>query len=80
MRGTVLIVSKEPRLLETRDSLLRRAGCKTLLTDCLEEAVRIIEREKPDLIILCQSIGIAVQRRVSQELQREHASIRILCL
>jgi hypothetical protein len=80
MHGSVLLVSKEPHLLKMRDELLRRAGCKTFLTDCLERAERIIDSEKPDMIILCQSFGVAVQRRFTEKLQRQGIRIHVLCL
>jgi hypothetical protein len=80
MHGTVLLVSKEPHLLKMREELLRRAGCKTFLTDCLEQAEQIIDSEKPDMIILCQSFGVVVQRRFTEELQRQGIRIHVLCL
>jgi hypothetical protein len=80
MRGTVLLISHDPSLLETRGLVLKHAGYETVLTDSLEEAQSMILFRTPDLIILCQSLGASAQRRFIAELPKQRISGRVLCL
>lgn len=49
---TILIVDDDPVALELIDFLLRKSNYKTLLASKAQEALKILEKETPDLIIL----------------------------
>jgi DNA-binding response OmpR family regulator len=78
-KATILAVDDEPHVLKLVKANLESSGYKVLLTDNGEQAVEIIERELPDLVILDLMLpkmdGYAVCRRV-----REFSTVPIIML
>ena len=51
-RGKILIVEDEPEIAEMLEYALRRSGFTTVLAEDGLHACRLIERERPDLVLL----------------------------
>jgi len=80
MCRTVLLVSKDAGLLISRDLLLRHAGYRTILTSSFGGARWFTDTERPDLTILCRSLGVRAQRRFTEELQEQGFRAHVVCL
>ncbi len=82
MSSTILIVDDEEDLRRLVDFNLKAAGYKTLLAETGAEALRVIERQKPDLVILDLMLpdisGTDICRRL--KLQPETRNIPVLIL
>jgi DNA-binding response OmpR family regulator len=71
MDAKILIVDDDPLLLQLVEHILERDGCKTITAMDGEEALKKVETEKPDLVILDVMIpgidGLDVCRRLRSQ-------------
>jgi two-component system KDP operon response regulator KdpE len=79
MKATILAVDDEPRVLKLVQTNLELSGYKVLTAANGEEAVQMVEREQPDLVILDLMLpkmdGYAACRRI-----REFSSVPVIML
>jgi CheY-like chemotaxis protein len=72
MGRTILIVDDEPELVASCERLLRRAGHVPLHAHCGTEAMSLIDREQPDLVVtdlrLPKLDGMAVTRHARAQI------------
>ena len=52
MSGTICIVDDEPSILNTLSSILEDEGYQVMLAKTGEEALKVIQMEPPDVVIL----------------------------
>ena len=68
---TVLVVDDDPRIVQLLTSYLQRDGYKTLIAGDGEEALRVAQKQKPDLVLLDIMLpdkdGIEVCRTIRHE-------------
>jgi two-component system KDP operon response regulator KdpE len=79
LKATILAVDDEPRVLKLVKTNLESSGYKILTAADGEEAVQMVEREQPDLVILDLMLpkmdGYAVCRRI-----REFSAVPVIML
>lgn len=79
VKGTVLAVEDEPRVLKLLEANLKSSGYAVLTATDGEQALRTIEREMPDLVLLDLMLpkmdGYAVCRRI-----REFSAVPVIML
>lgn len=61
--ASLLIFGRDPRLLETREWVLKAAGHRVWTAANLSDVIDIASREKIDLLILCHTLSIEECRR-----------------
>ena len=78
-KATILAVDDEPHVLKLLKANLESSGYKVLLAEDGEKALRLVEREVPDLVILDLMLpkidGYAVCRRI-----REFSAVPVIML
>jgi len=79
IKGTVLAVDDEPRVMKLLEANLKSSGYSVLTAADGEEALQILEREMPDLVLLDLMLpkmdGYAVCRRI-----REFSAVPVIML
>jgi DNA-binding response OmpR family regulator len=79
IKGTVLAVDDEPRVMKLLEANLKSSGYSVLTAADGEEALQIFEREMPDLVLLDLMLpkmdGYAVCRRI-----REFSAVPVIML
>ncbi|MGD8472957.1 MAG: response regulator transcription factor [Anaerolineae bacterium] len=79
IKGTILAVDDEPRVMKLLEANLKSSGYSVLTAADGEEALQIIEREMPDLVLLDLMLpkmdGYAVCRRI-----REFSAVPVIML
>lgn len=79
IKGTILAVDDEPRVLKLLEANLKSSGYAVLTAADGEQALRIFEREMPDLVLLDLMLpkmdGYAVCRRI-----REFSAVPVIML
>ena len=79
---TVLIADDEPNIVLSLEYLLQRAGYRVVVARDGQEALDLVERESPDLVLLDVMLPKVSGFEVCQRLRdsRAHAATRVVML
>jgi two-component system alkaline phosphatase synthesis response regulator PhoP len=70
MTKTVMIVDDEPHMVELEKAVLEAEGFKTITANNGQEALRILEKAKPDLVLLDMMMPGMSGREVCEKIRK----------
>jgi DNA-binding response OmpR family regulator len=73
----ILLAGHDPRLLTTRAALLKKTGAEIVYCNS-SEALRILESERLDLVVLCHSLGADEAERIADRAHKRSGKTRVL--
>ena len=73
----ILLIGEDEFLLETRAAVLRSTGAEMVCTD-VSAAIRMLERKKFDVAVLCHSISGSACQTLVEVIRQNWPSTRIL--
>ena len=76
----IVSVSYERKLMELRSQVLRLAGYKVDEARTLDEALRQIQADVVDLLLICDSIPRPEQRWLTSQVHEKRRLLPILCI
>jgi DNA-binding response OmpR family regulator len=77
---SILMYGHEPRLLETRQWVLEKAGFAVRGTTHLSEAMKLVEEHGPTLLIVCHTLSAADCDQVLTEVRVRRPDMKMLIL
>jgi DNA-binding response OmpR family regulator len=70
MDKTIMIVDDEPHMVALEKAILEAEGLKTIIAFNGEEALKILEKKKPDLVILDMMMPGMTGREVCEKIRK----------
>lgn len=75
----ILLAGQDPRLLATRAAVLRKI-CGHVVSCNASEALKILESETPNLVVLCHSLSVEEAESVADKAYERGQGTRVLML
>lgn len=70
MAKTIMIVDDEPHIVELEKAILETGGFKTIIANSGAEALKLLEKSKPDLVVLDMMMPGMSGREVCEKIRK----------